>query len=138
MIALCLDTSVLVRPLVEEEGSDEAAALPTAGTRLVGPPFAWAEAGSVLRKKVRQELDKDLAREAWLAFVGLPMRTVDGDAVCRRTWDIARDPADFALYDVAFVAAAERSPFGPCDLVTAGRAFYERAKDRYPCVRLLA
>lgn len=61
-VIACLDTGVWIKFLVVEEPAElsEAAAelvlraLTTA--RLVVPAFAWAEVGSVLRKKVRQRL----------------------------------------------------------------------------------
>ena len=55
---LCLDSSVLIPYLAPEEYSEKAEALLldaiSSSYRLVVPSFAWAEVGSILRKKVRR------------------------------------------------------------------------------------
>lgn len=55
---ICLDTSVLVKTLVEEEDTDKALALmkkvALSGQLIVLPAFAWVEVGSVLRKMRRR------------------------------------------------------------------------------------
>jgi predicted nucleic acid-binding protein len=57
---LCIDTSVMIKYLCPDKQTPEAIALITNAltqqTRLVAPCFAWAEIGSVLRKKVRVKL----------------------------------------------------------------------------------
>jgi predicted nucleic acid-binding protein len=53
---LCLDSSVLIPYLTPEDNSDKAEMLIldaiSTSLRLVAPCFAWAEVGSVLRKKL--------------------------------------------------------------------------------------
>jgi len=55
---ICLDTSILVKILVEEEDTDKALALlekvALSGQLVILPAFAWAEVGSVLRKMRRR------------------------------------------------------------------------------------
>ena len=58
----CLDTSVLIKFLVAEEPEELGDAVQRLvlrvllNGRLVAPAWAWAEVGSVLRKKVRMGL----------------------------------------------------------------------------------
>ena len=55
---ICLDTSVLIKVLVEEEDSQKATSLMQKVIQdrqfIVLPSFAWAEVGSILRKKLRK------------------------------------------------------------------------------------
>ena len=68
--AACLDTNVVIKHLVPEEGSDQATqlvrTLVTGNVTLVSPSWAWAEVGSVLRKKMASRLLRQAeADEAW-------------------------------------------------------------------------
>lgn len=136
-MTLCLDTSVWVKLLTDEEGSEVAASAVLASTGLIAPPFLWVELGSVLRKKMRLGLDPALAEEAWTAFLDVRIQTVDSVAVARRAWEIAAELGELTLHDAAFVAAAELAPSGPCDLLTADGRFVRQAEARYPFVRML-
>jgi predicted nucleic acid-binding protein len=113
----CLDAGVWIKFLVAEEPvelSDAAARLVlralTTG-RLVCPAFAWAEVGSVLRKKVRQELlTTEQARELWTRFGELPVEYVDVPAMRARAWQLAQRHALPTLYDAGFLACTELAP----------------------------
>lgn len=110
---ICLDTSVLVKVLVEEEDSEKATALMQKaiqkGQLIVLPPFAWAEVGSVLRKKHRRnELAVQEADDLWLEFRRFPgIEYLSDDAVMDRAWKIGRYFDLPTLYDAAFLAVAE-------------------------------
>ncbi|MHB8576640.1 MAG: type II toxin-antitoxin system VapC family toxin [Dehalococcoidia bacterium] len=117
----CLDSDVLIKYLVPEERDD----LNRAARRLVGegvargrivaPAFAWAEIGSVLRKKFRQGYLKSAAAStAWDVFCDLPMDFVDTPSMRIRAWEIAMRNALPTLYDASFMACAEIAP-GPDD-----------------------
>ncbi|HHY11228.1 MAG TPA: type II toxin-antitoxin system VapC family toxin [Firmicutes bacterium] len=108
----CLDTSVLVKILVPEEGSDEAAqilhrAIAT-GSSLVAPSFAWAEVGTVLKKKTRMGLiTHEEANALWDLFVALNINYVEDKGIPRSAWDIATRFGLPTLYDAAFLAVCE-------------------------------
>mgnify|MGYP005857150795 CR=1 FL=1 len=110
--ALCLDTSVLVKVLVPEEGSADAAALLrraiSSGYRLLAPAFVWAEVGTVLRKKVRSGLlTQDEADLRWARFLSLSIDYVEDDDLPQVTWEMVTRFGLPAMYDAAFLAAVE-------------------------------
>jgi predicted nucleic acid-binding protein len=110
--AYCLDTSVLVKVLVPEEGSDEATALIrqaiASGCRLVAPAFAWAEVGTTLRKKVRaQLLTQPEANTAWVRFTSLAIEYIDDPRVPERAWQICSKFDLPTMYDASFLAVCD-------------------------------
>lgn len=114
---ICLDTVVWIKFLVTEEPlalSDAATllvhrALTTA--RLVAPAFAWAEVGSVLRKKVRQaHLRGEEAEELWDRFLQIPIDYLETPELRKRAWEIAERYTLATLYDAAFLASTELAP----------------------------
>ena len=115
--ALCLDTTVLVKYLVIEESREETEAAAQlvgrgmAGGRLVAPAWAWAEVGSVLRKKVRQRLvSTEEADALWSQFARLPIQYLDLPLIRARAWEIAARYGLPTLYDAAFLATTELAP----------------------------
>ncbi|WP_018086867.1 type II toxin-antitoxin system VapC family toxin [Desulfurispora thermophila] len=110
---ICLDTSVLVKTLVEEEDTDKALALldkvVLSGQLIVLPAFAWAEVGSVLRKMRRvNKLTVQEANDLWLEFRNFPgIEYLSDDAVMEQAWKISRYFDLPTLYDASFLAVAE-------------------------------
>lgn len=110
---VCLDTSVIVKVLVEEEDSDKATALLKQVIEnrqvIVLPVVAWTEVGSVLRKKRRrEELAAQEADNLWLEFRQFPgIEYLDDEVVMDRAWKIGRHFDMPSLYDAAFLAVAE-------------------------------
>ena len=109
---LCLDTNVLVSYLVADENSPQADALVLEAVlgiaRLVIPAFAWAEVGSVLRKKVRMGLlTIEEAQGCFEDFSNLPIDYINGESVRARSWELAEQYQLPTLYDAAFLACAE-------------------------------
>lgn len=109
---LCLDSSVLIPYLTPEDHSDKAEVLVldaiSSSLRMVAPCFAWAEVGSVLRKKVRRgllTLDESLA--CFEDFQQLPLEFIDHADLRAKAWAIASQHALSTLYDAAFLACAE-------------------------------
>ncbi len=75
---------------------------------LIAPSFAWAEIGSVLKKKVRQRLlTKRQADELWMSFCTIPIEYIDTVAVRAVAWEIAERYTLPTLYDAAFLACLE-------------------------------
>jgi predicted nucleic acid-binding protein len=114
-----LDSSVLVKLFIREEGSDAAARLVAdrveANDPIVAPSWAWAEVGSALARRLRAPAVA--ARDAnalWHGFLGLPIVYVDDRAIRDRAWEIARAFDMPTLYDAAFMAVTELAP-GPAD-----------------------
>lgn len=76
--------------------------------RLVAPAFAWAEVGSVLRKKVRMGLlTKKEADGCYQDFCNLPIEYINEELLKVRAWEIAEQYQLPTLYDAAFLACAE-------------------------------
>ena len=137
--AICFDASVFIKVLLEEPDSEKAHSLMSDaaahGRSIVDPAFARAEVISVLRGKVfRGESTTTEADRAVATFLGLGVVYVDNAEVYRQAWQIATDLRLSVIYDAAYlaVAMANGAPYW-----TADSAFYERAKDSYPAVRLL-
>jgi phosphoserine phosphatase len=133
---VCVDSSVLVKLLTGEPGSEAAVAVVTDATDLVVPAFAWAEVGSALRKKVRMgEIDARQAQRAWDDLLSLDLRYLQRPALMTRTWQLAESFALPTMYDAAFVAAAEQAPGGPCPFWTADASLVRAVGGRHPLIR---
>lgn len=145
---VCLDTGVLIKFLVPEEPEElnEAAAQivrrALQGGHIIAPVFAWAEVGTVLRKKVRQQLlTNQRADQQWHIYLQLPIQFIDHPALRQRTWEIAQQFGLLTLYDASFLACTEVA-LAP---ITASREFWTTdaalvralANDRPHYVRLL-
>ncbi len=108
----CLDSSVLIPYLTPEELSEQAEALVleaiSSSVKLVIPSFAWAEVGSVLRKKVRRKfLTPEEAADCFEDFHLLPLEFIDQVDVRKRAWVIAVEYDLSTVYDAAFLACSE-------------------------------
>lgn len=105
-----LDSSVLVKLFIREEGSDAAARLVTdrveANDPIVAPSWAWAEVGSALARRLGALAKRD-ADALWHGFLDLPIVYVDDHAIRDRAWEIARAFDMPTLYDAAFMAVTE-------------------------------
>ncbi|MFB2768072.1 type II toxin-antitoxin system VapC family toxin [Pelatocladus sp. BLCC-F211] len=110
--ALCIDTSVMMKYLCPDEQTSEAIALITNAltqqTRLVAPCFAWAEVGSVLRKKVRVKLlTSTEAQQLYTAYISLPIDYIDSEILRLEAWQLAEQYEMPTLYDAVFLACAK-------------------------------
>jgi predicted nucleic acid-binding protein len=105
-----LDSSVLVKLFIHEDGSDAAARLVAdrveANDPIVAPSWAWAEVGSTLARRLRALAESD-ADALWHGFLDLPIVYVDDHAIRDRAWEIARAFDMPTLYDAAFMAVTE-------------------------------
>ena len=109
---LCLDSSVLIPYLTPEDYSEQAEALVLEAIsscfRLIAPSFAWAEVGSVLRKKVRRGvITVDESKECFEDFQLLPLEYIEQSDVRKRAWAIATQYDLSTLYDAVFLACSE-------------------------------
>jgi len=132
----------LIQYLVPEEFQPQAEALvleAVEGTvRLVAPAFAWAEIGSVLRKKTRAGLlSSEEAQGCFDDFCQLPINYIDTEEIRERAWEIASQYQMPTLYDAAFLACAE-SVRGDCQFWTADKTLLNQlAQDRPNYVKQL-
>lgn len=134
--ALCLDTSVLIQYLVPEEFQPQAEALVLdaleASIRLVAPAFAWAEIGSVLRKKIRSGLlSPEEALGCFDDFCQLPIDYIDTSRIRARAWEIAEHYQLPTLYDAVFLACAE-SVGVDCQFWTADKSLLNQLAQARP------
>ncbi|SHF04968.1 type II toxin-antitoxin system VapC family toxin [Desulforamulus putei] len=136
---ICLDSSVLIKLLVLEEDSDKADALMEKilekRQSVVLPGFAWAEVGSVLRKKVNKKMiTPDQAEIAWEAFNNLGILNYLNDSVViRAAWHIAVKEKLPTLYDATYLAVAEiisRQSNEVCQFWTADETLIRSIKDK--------
>ncbi len=143
---ICLDSSVLIKLLVFEEGSEDAEKLLEAAIdshlEILLPAFAWVEVGSVLRQKVKKrEITCDEAEEAWQIFRNLSLITyLESDELRELAWEIASTLDLPTLYDAAYLAVAEiasKNSKGTCEFWTADRKLFQAAKGTKDYVRLL-
>jgi predicted nucleic acid-binding protein len=141
---ISIDSSVLIKLLVNEEGSEEASALMerviNEKMTVVLPDFAWVEIGTVLRKKVTRKLiNSEQAEIAWETFSSLGVLTFINDvAVMRAAWRIADKEKLPTLYDAAFLAVAEiisRQNGEECEFWTADEKLVNAVDKKY--IRLL-
>lgn len=109
---LSLDTSVWIPYLVPETYQLQARSIVeealSLSLRLVAPAFAWAEVGSVLRKKTRMGvITTEEALGFFEDFCELPIDYIEEEAIRVRSWEIAEQYRLLTLYDAAFLACAE-------------------------------
>lgn len=134
--ALCLDSSVLIQYLIPEELQPQAETLVLEAVegvaRLVAPAFAWAEIGSVLRKKIRMGLlSVEEAQGAFEDFCQLPIEYLDTEQIRVRAWEIATQYQMPTLYDAAFLACAE-SIAPDCQFWTADKILLKQLGKSFP------
>ncbi len=144
---VCLDSSVLIKVLTWEEGSESAARLLDrileSSQAVVLPGFAWVEVGSVLRQKVaRKDIDPDEAEIAWRKFCSLGFSICnEGEDLWNLAWSISVAENLSTLYDAAYLAASElaaKEPdSGPCLFWTADEKLINTVQGRKDYIRLL-
>ncbi len=112
-----VDTSVAIKWVIDEEGSDEADLLQN--TDMVAPALLRIEAANVLRTiATRQAVTIDQAVELFLLLQTAPVTIVDADETLeRRALELALE-LRHPVYDCVFLALAERTDR---QLVTADR-----------------
>lgn len=141
----CLDTSVFIRYLTTEDQADTAMRVVLAAldesSLLVAPAWAWAEVGSVLRKKARDgELQEAEAGGLWRFFIRLSVEFLNEEQLQLRSWELADQYGLSAIYDAAFLACTELAEPAtvPREFWTADKAFVRQLGSAVPSyVRLL-
>ena len=143
---ICLDSSVFVKLFIEEDDSNKAKVLFQKiiedNQMIVLPAFAWAEIGSIIRKKNRRgELAHREADEIWSAFRQFPgIIYLEEEAVADRAWKISRYFNLPTLYDAAFLAVSEEIKWRTgetCELWTTDERLVQNLKGKKEYVNSL-
>lgn len=122
---LVIDTSVAIKWIIDEAGSDKADLL--RGADMAAPALLRIEAANVLRTiAARKDVSAQQARELFLLLQTAPVTIVDADdALERRALELAltlRHP----VYDCVYLALAERMDR---PLITADKRFLRSLAD---------
>jgi predicted nucleic acid-binding protein len=120
---IVVDTSVVVKWAVEEDGAEAARRL--IGEHLFAPDLVIVELGHLLTRKVRRrELDRD---SATIAYTQLPLllEVTSSRPLERRAFDLALE-LHHSIYDCYFLALAEAADV---ELVTADEVFVRKVRD---------
>lgn len=110
---ICVDTSVFIKLFFEEEDSFKAKVLIQKiiedNQIIVLPAFAWAEIGSIFRKKIRsKQLTLQEAEDMWAVFREFPgVEYIEEESIMDRAWKISCYFDLPTLYDAALLAVAE-------------------------------
>jgi predicted nucleic acid-binding protein len=109
---ICLDSNILIKILTWEDDSEKAISLfndiiENSQTILV-PNFAWAEVGTVLRKKVKfNGISLKDADDLWQSFLDLGMiQYVENTKLMDVAWNISKQENFPTLYDAAYLAVS--------------------------------
>lgn len=129
-----VDTSVAIKWIVDEEGSDKAELLQDAD--MVAPALFRIEAGNVLRTlAANQILPDERAIDLFLFLQTAPVTIIDADELLeRRALDLAL-ALEHPIYDCVYLALAERMDRR---LITADRRFIKTLSGTEHAARVLA
>ena len=129
-----VDTSVAIKWIVDEEGSDKAELLQ--GADMVAPALFRIEAGNVLRTlAAKQTLAHESAIDLFLFLQTAPVTIIDADELLeRRALDLAL-ALEHPIYDCVYLALAERMDRR---LITADRRFIKTLSGTEHAARVLA
>ena len=135
-----VDASFAVKWVVDELGTPEATALRrdwlAAGVRIVAPRLILYETASALLNKARFEgMTIDEAVVAMDSFLETGIELQDSPQTHARAIQISEEIRHGSVYDPHYLALAE---IFDCEVWTADRPFYNRARLRGHSIRLLA
>lgn len=136
---ICLDSSFAFKLLVEEDGSEAAAALvegwAESGTEFVAPVLIAYELTSVLRRAVRRgRLTESLAEEGIDGFFRLGVTLHSARVLHVVALRLADEFGHGAAYDTHFIALAK---ILECPLWTADKGMHQAASRVLPEAHLL-
>lgn len=129
-----VDTSVAIKWIVDEEGSDKAELLQ--GADMVAPALLRIEAGNVLRTiAAKQALTQERAIDLFLFMQTAPVTIIEADEPLeRRALELAL-ALGHPVYDCVYLALAERMERR---LITADRRFIRALAITQHATRVLA
>ncbi len=138
---ICVDASVAVKWVVEEERSDQATvlynAVLSAGRAIVAPPLLPIEVTNILLRRTRSadRWPLDLATARLERFLDLPIAIHNPDDLHSRALALAHAFDLPAAYDAHYLALAETLG---CELWTDDERLWRRVESRIPLVRRLS
>jgi predicted nucleic acid-binding protein len=137
--AICVDASILIKLLVEEENSDLARSLwqswLDAGIERVAPPLLIYEIIAVLRKQVyRGLITAQEGDEAFNLAQDAPVSLLAPSGLHRLAWEFAKRFNRPTAYDSHYLALAELLN---CAFWTADERLFNTVKIELPWVRWL-
>jgi predicted nucleic acid-binding protein len=107
-VTFVIDTSVIVKWFVEEEGHEEAVRLLQSGERRLCPDIALAETANVLRRRLRM---KEISQEQMVDAIRrmhLYLRNVTPSVVLLKDACELAAKVDHSVYDCMFLALARQ------------------------------
>jgi len=136
---VCIDASVALKLVLEEEDSDKVHALWASwvaeGVEIIAPCHLAFEATSVIRNHVyRAEISAEAGRVAFEAIHAQGIRLVHPDALHERAWELAQQFNRPTAYDAYYLALGE---IAGCDVWTADRRLYNAVRDTLKWVKWL-
>lgn len=137
MVTRVLDTSVVAKWFLEEEGSAEAQlhldALEEGTARVAVPSSLYFELANVLWARRNHGIEGGAAREMFVELARLPMEITDWSELLPAGLELAFE-LEISPYDAVFVVLARELG---CDFVTADRRLWSKVYSRQPWVKLL-
>jgi predicted nucleic acid-binding protein len=124
-----VDASVVVDLVAPDVGSDAPARLlfqnwATAGTDVAAPGLLWLETSNALLTGIRRgRWSGAEADAAQVRLEQIPLRRADGAREQSRAFELARRYENWPVYDMVYVALAERLG---TDLITADQRLRDR------------
>lgn len=134
---ICVDASLVVKAVTDEEGCDQARALfeswAKAGESLVAPALLDYEVASALCRKAHlKDIRENEAIEAYRLSTALGVVAGHDAALVEQALLVARSFGQKTPYDFSYLAFAEKIK---CDLYTADLKFVELVQAGYSFVK---
>jgi predicted nucleic acid-binding protein len=134
LIACVLDTSVVVKWFLNEDGSEAARSLRRAELTVAAPHLLFLEVANVLWRYVRKaELDIETGSEILFALGEAPIEWHEDAALFKEAYRLATELGR-TVYDSLYLALAVRRD---CVLITADRKFYDTVHSSRLAPRIL-
>ncbi len=137
MVSWVVDTNVIAKWFLDEEGSDRAEkylkALVAGTGRVLVPSSAFYELANVFWVRRRDALEQENAIRFWADVEELPLEVTDWMELLPQGIAFAYQH-NVSPYDAVFVVLAEERG---CDLITADRVLWQRVNETCPWVKKL-
>jgi predicted nucleic acid-binding protein len=123
-VTIVIDTSVIVKWFVEEEGHEEALRLLQSGERRLCPDVALAETANVLRRRLRMKVISHKQMADAIRRMPVYLKNVTPSVeLLKDACDLA-EKVDHSVYDCMFLALARREV--DAVVVTADKIFLKK------------
>lgn len=137
MVTWVLDTSVVAKWFLQEEGTDRAEpyllALLNGEGRIAAPASLYFEMANVLWTHRKDGLSEERTQAIWLELAELPIEIIQGPKLLPRALRFSYEH-DVSPYDSAFIVLAQQLG---CDLITADGKLWRKVHEACPWAKLL-